>query len=265
MFSGALTAAGQRARASSCINLVPELSAAAQADCDYLAANSGNVGCGGGHSEVDGCSGFTGSSPQARMIAAGYSRTLAYTEVLVSDGDKPALAIPGWLTMPFHRIPLIDPWTNDMGWGGGPGCDIIDLGRGTTPAPNDVVVVYPHNGQTDVPVLFNGLESPAPPPPPGGFPSSYPVSIYAEDINVTEHVLTKDGDDTPLEHMWLYVASPEIERGFNTYFRATNILHGAPVEPNTTYRVHIVGSHSAGPLDVEWTFTTGAAPTRPWF
>lgn len=182
--------------------------------------------------------------------------------LLYSFGDKPALAIPGWLNTPFHRIPLLDPWTVDMGWGGGPGCDIIDLGRGTTPAPDDAISVFPYDGQVDVPVSFNGLESPAPPAPAGGWPSAYPVSIYAKRLVVTEHVITKDGDSTPIEHLWLDAKAPEVTGGLKGYFTSTAMLYGPPYEPMTKYRVRIVGTHVAGPFNVEWTFTTGNMPAR---
>ena len=254
------------ASGSSCMNHVPELSISAQSHCDYLAEHRGNSSCGGGHTQVQGCMGFTGATPQAREIAAGYSSRLAYSEVLLNIGDSPSRAIPNWLTTPLHRIPLLDPWTTDMGWGGGPGCDIIDIGRGAEQPASDMIVRYPYAGQTDVPVSFNGLESPAPPKPEGGWPSSYPVSIYAQMLRVSEHVLTKDGDATPLSHMWLDADAPEVSAGLRGYFRTTAILYGAPFEPNTTYRVHIKGTYVGGTLDEEWTFTTGAMPSRSsWF
>jgi hypothetical protein len=245
------------AAAGSCMNMVPALNASAQNHCDYIAMNRGNSACGSGHDQVEGCTGFSGTTAQAREIAAGYPRNLAYTEVLFNIGNMPARAIQGWLNTPFHRIPLIDPWTTDMGWGGGAGCDIIDIGRGTMPAPDNAVVVFPYDGQTDVPLSFNGLESPAPPKPASGWPSAYPVSIYAKRLTVSEHVITKDGDPTPLPHMWLDAKAPEVTSGLRGYFTSTAMMYGAPYEPNTKYRVRIAGTSQGGPLNVEWTFTTG--------
>lgn len=248
------------AAGSTCINIVPELMTAAQKHCDYRAANRGNPSCGrSAHDEVRGCPGFTGADVQSREVAAGYPRQLAYTEVALTYGDNPDLAIPGWLVTPFHRIPMIDPWTTDMGWGGAQGCDVIDFGHGTSPPPDGTIVVYPYDGQTDVPLTFNGLEAPQPPEPAGGWPSSYPISIYADRISVSEHILTKEGDDTPLDHVWLDKSAPVVSLGLRTYFGNTAVMYGAPFEANTTYRVKIIGTHSAGALDVEWTFTTGAA------
>jgi hypothetical protein len=242
-----------------CINMVPELNTSAQLHCDYRAMNAGNRSCTpDGHTQVEGCPGFTETSVGKREIKAGYPERLAYTEVSLSYGDKPEVSIPAWLVTPYHRIPMVDPWTTDMGWGGGPGCDVIDFGRGTVNVPNDTVVIFPYDGQTEVPVSFDGREAPQPPAPAGGWPSSYPVSIYARQISVTEHVLSKDGDPTPLVHTFLDAKSPGVGGTFGAYFTNTAMLYGAAFLPNTKYRVKMVGTYAGGPLNVEWTFTTGA-------
>lgn len=251
------------AAGSGCMNMVPELNASAQAHCDYRETNRSNPACSAdAHSEIRGCPGFTGMDVQSREVAAGYPRQLAYTEVALTYGDSPELSIPGWLVTPFHRIPMLDPWTTDMGWGGGPSCDVIDFGRGMVSVPSDTVVVFPYDRQTEVPVSFNGLEAPQPPPPAGGWPSSYPISIYAQKLNIRTHVLTKDGTDTPLDHTWLDTNNPG-NAGLRPYFSNTALLYGAPFEPNATYRVKISGTYAGGALDREWTFTTSAKrPSR---
>jgi hypothetical protein len=37
-----------------------------------------------------------------------------------------------------------------------------------------------------------------------------------------------------------------------------------PLAANTTYRVIIEGTRGGTPLNFDWTFTTGDAPTNPW-
>ena len=247
------------AAGAGCMSSVPTLVASARAHCDYVTVHRDDPSCySGGHGEIASCSGFTGESVQSREIAAGYPQALAYTEVFTSYGDDPELAVPSWIDTVFHRIPLLDPWTVDMGYGGSPDCDVIDLGRGMSTAASDTIVLYPYDGQTDVPPAWSGLEAPAPPAPAGGWPSSYPISLYAQALSVTEHVLTKDGDATPIEHVWLDAKSPEVSAGLKGYFKNTAFLYGAAFELSTTYRVKIVGSHTGGALNVEWTFTTGS-------
>jgi hypothetical protein len=250
------------ATGSGCMNSVPELISSAQKHCDYAAANSGNASCvPDAHSEVMSCSGFTGKDVQSREVAAGYPQMLAYTEVMTTFGNNPPAALPNWIDTVYHRIPLLDPWTADMGYGGAAGCDTIDIGRGMSSVPADTIVTYPYDGQTNVPPTWNGLEGPAPPAPSGGWPSSYVINIYAQGISITEHVLTKDGDDTPLEHVFLDINSPEVA-GLKPYFKNTAFLYGAPFELNTKYHVKVAGTHTGGALNLEWTFTTGA--TRPF-
>jgi uncharacterized protein YkwD len=242
-----------------CMNMVTALNTSALAHCNYNAANAKNQTCTSDpHGEMMSCTGFTGATAQAREVAAGYPQALAYTEVATTFGNNPVAAVPGWIDTVWHRIPLLDPWTVDMGYGGAVGCDVIDIGRGMSTVPANTVVVYPYNGQTDVPPTFSGLEGPAPPPPPDGWPSAYPISIYAQRLSVTEHVLTKDGDNTPIDHLWLDANSSQVSSGLKGYFTDTAFLYGAPFELSTKYHVKIVGTHTGGALNAEWTFTTAA-------
>jgi hypothetical protein len=249
------------AAGSGCMNMAPPLNKSAQAHCDYKVANRSMASCApDAHTEVMSCSGFTGATAQDREIAAGYARQQAYTEVANTYGNNPTASVQSWVDTVWHRIPLLDPWITDMGYGGAAGCDVIDIGRGTATTPANTVVVYPYDGQTNVPPTFNGVEGPAPPPPAGGWPSAYPINIYAQRISVTEHVLTKDGDSTPLDHVWMDGKSSNVDPGYRYYLLNTAFMYGnAPFAPNTKYRVKITGTHTGGALNLEWTFTTGVA------
>jgi hypothetical protein len=247
------------AAGAGCMNLVSALDTSAQAYCTYEATNAGNASCvAQAHTEVMGCSGFTGANVQSREVAAGYPQALAYTEVATTFGNNPTAAVPSWIDTVFHRIPLLDPWTTDMGYGGDTGCDATDIGRGMSTVATSVIVVFPYDGQTNVPRSFNGLEGPTPPAPSGGFPSAYPISIYAQGLSVTSHVLSKDGDSTPIDHLWLDQNSSQISAGLKGYFLDTGIMYGAPFAANTKYHVQIMGTYSGGALNQSWSFTTGS-------
>jgi hypothetical protein len=248
------------AAGSGCANMLPALNMSATQHCMYNAMNAGNAMCQAGrHSEVMSCTGFSGTDVAMREKAAGYSAA-GSTEVLTSYGNMPGPAIKSWIDTVWHRIPVLDPWTVDLGYGGATGCDIIDFGRGMPTAPADKVVVWPYDGQTMVPPSFSGRESPVPPAPSEGWPSSYPINLYAQKLTVSEHVLTKDGDATPIPHVWMDGKSSNVDPGYRYYLNNTAFMYGEkPFEPNTRYRVRITGTHSAGPLAIEWTFTTGAA------
>jgi hypothetical protein len=243
-----------------CMNLVPALNMSATSHCAYNANNRSDTSCmAGGHNEVMSCMGFTGADVMARVKAAGYAGNAGITEVLTTGGT-PEQAVMGWINTLWHRIPMLDPWTTDMGYGTAAGCDIIDFGRGTLGLPANVVTVYPYDGQTDFPTSFNGLESPQPPAPSTGWPSGSMISVYAQQIKVTDHVLTKDGDATPIENIWIDKNSPEVMAGYRGYLAITAFMYAnKPLSPMTKYRVKVAGSHTGGDLNLEWTFTTGAA------
>jgi hypothetical protein len=202
------------------------------------------------HGEVMDCTGFTGEGLGDRMDAAGYMGRGA-SEVMAFAND-PEQAVAMWINSVWHRLPILDPWITHLGYGGADNCDTIDFGRGT-PAPEDTVVLWPYDGQTGLPTTFDGShEGPEPPAPPTDWPSATPITVYAQDLTVTEHVLTVDGDSAPIDHVWLTSADSNFLRS------AIMMYANAPFEANTTYRVKITGTYVGGPLMREWTFTTGA-------
>lgn len=238
-----------------CDTMAVGLNASAQNHCDYYAMNASMSDCiADPHAEVMSCPGYTGADIGTRMQAAGYTGR-GSSEVMAFN-DDPARAIQQWVNSVWHRIPILDPWTTELGYGHATGCDTIDFGRGT-PMPDDTVVVYPYNGQTGVPTDFDGShEGPMPPAPPTGWPSASPINIYAKSLMVADHVLTIDGDTTPIDHVWLTSADSQFLRD------GAMLYANAPFAAQTTYRVHITGTYVGGDLNLEWTFTTGAATMR---
>jgi uncharacterized protein YkwD len=247
---------------SGCATMIPEINRAAAAHCAYYGTYTmGDMCVANPHLEVMGCGSFTGATPGDRMKAAGYSSS-GGGEVMAFVNSAQG-SVDTWVNSVWHRVPILDPWTTHLGYGSSARCDTIDFGRGT-PAPTNTVVVYPYDGQTGLPLSFNGAnEGPMPPTPSSGWPSSTPISVYAQKIQVTEHVLTKDGDATPIEHVWLdanaEIVAEDMRRSLtNVVFMYANL----PFEANTKYRVKVTGTYSGGPLTKEWAFTTGAAPVR---
>jgi hypothetical protein len=104
-----------------------------------------------------------------------------------------------------------------------------------------------------VPVSFDGSrEGPTPPAPATGWPSGYPITVYAKGIVVTSHVLTKDGDPTPLAHTLLTPAS-----GGMGFLKDDIVLYAdAPLASATLYHVTIGGTYTGGTLSLDWAFTT---------
>lgn len=227
-----------------CAELIATLCTSAQNHCSYYATNA-NTSCAAAsaHDEISGCPGFTGVSPGDRMAAAGYTGT-SWSEVMAFR-NNPTQAVQGFIDTVYHRTPVLSPWWRDIGYGGATRCDTIDLSRGPT-TPTDVTAVYPYANQTGVPLSFDGSrEGPTPPAPPSGWPSGYPVTLFARGVTIVSHTITVDGSATALSHTWLT----------DTY--AYVLYTDTPLTANTTYHVVIQTTRNAAALNFDWKFTTG--------
>ena len=237
------------AMGSPCAALVPALDTSAAKHCMYYAANQGSSNCiADPHVEVSGCMDFVAAQFSAREQDAGYtgrpnSETMAFS-------DNGASAVQQWIDSVWHRTPVLSPWTRDLGYGAATKCDTMDFGVGAT-SPSNLVVTYPYDGQTGVPTSFNGTyEGPTPPAPPTGWPSGYPVHVFAKGATITTHEFSVDGG-AMLTHEWITSQT-------NSLAQNTVILYGdAPLKSGTKYRVHVAGTGTGGAaIDVNITFTT---------
>jgi hypothetical protein len=239
---------------SPCAALVPSLDKSAQSHCDYYAANASSSSCtGNAHVEVSGCSGFVAANFGNRETMAGYAGQPSY-EVMAFTGN-PDQAAQTWIDSVWHRIPMLDPWVRDLGYGGTTTpakCDTIDFGIGAS-TPSTITAFYPYSGQTGVPTSFNGTyEGPTPPAPSGGWPSGYPVILYLRGGAVQSHQITVDGMTTALAHVWIDGTNSTNSR--DDYILYTN----TPLTANTTYHVQIAATQGSKQLSFDWKFTTGA-------
>jgi uncharacterized protein YkwD len=248
------------AAGATCLTLDLNIGKAARAHCAYYALNKDSAPeCViSPHYEVAGCAGYTGSTPSERMRAAGFASGGGGGEVMAFM-ENPVRAVQTWVDSVWHRIPILDTATTVMGYGSAEGCDTIDFGPNRRREALSLVA-YPYAGQIGVTTAFDGRnEGPMPPAPTTGWPSANPISLYGQQLLITEHQLFVDGDDTPLEHTWLDPTSPILPADQQSLLRNVVFMYAnQPYLPNTTYRVKIVGTYAGGDLLREWTFTTGA-------
>jgi hypothetical protein len=232
-----------------CANMIPTINTSAQKHCDYYVADKGVTMCvANPHVEVSGCSLFVAANFDARMRAAGYTGSQR-SEVMAFFGDG-ARAMQIWIDSVYHRTPVLDPWLRDMGYGGGTGCDTVDLGVGTGLPPSSTIAVFPFANQTGVPTSFDGRqEGPMPPTPSSGWPSGYPIHIYVRQATITSHTLTKDSDTVAIPHVWITSADPLLLGDAYVMYANT------PLAAATKYRVQVAGSNGAA-FNLNWTFTT---------
>ena len=198
--------------------------------------------------------GFTAVSFFDRMRKHGYDGYSGFE--IIAFYHHPRKAVDGWMETLYHRIPIVYPDSEEMGYGaaggGGSAIDVIDFGVGSG-APHDSVVLYPWEGQADVPVSWNGYESPQPPPPPGGYPSG-PI-ITATFGSVVPHFDTHEllgENNRGIDHTYLTPTTDSHLDGTET----VSLYSDEPLLPGVTYRVRLVGAWHGDPYELEWAFTT---------
>jgi hypothetical protein len=233
-----------------CVALSREASIAAERHCQYYVNNSGAC-IAKPHREMESCKNFMAETFSDRLRTAAYVGAPRF-EVMAYVGNGPT-SVQQWLDSVWHRIPIFSPDVDEAGYGRHGRCDTMDFGYGS-----DVAVtrnlVYPLDGQANVPRSFSGRESPEPPPPPAGWPSGYPVTLYAAGLTaITEHSIVVDGTSTNLEHMWL---PPGDARAYGLLIDEFFLYTYKPLASKTKYRVRIAGTQNGAPAVFEWTFTT---------
>ncbi|MEO7094397.1 MAG: hypothetical protein ABI175_14165, partial [Polyangiales bacterium] len=167
-----------------------------------------------------------------------------------------AAALDDWrglMNSVYHRAPFLRAENTSFGYGHGTACATIDFGHLPGPVAAPTLVVWPPMGATNVPPAFRA-DHETPNPLPGSTTIGAPVTLLGGDPRLTfaaqlvgpdgrvDVVLRTAGDD----HAHL------VRRG------EVHVLPRAPLAPNATYSVHIVGVLPDGitGLDVTTSFTT---------
>lgn len=145
------------------MTLNPALDIAAQNHAEYMASNAEIT-----HEEDRDGEGYTGQWPWDRAEAAGYDWTTGAISEVVSYGYGPEGAVDGWMNSVYHRIPFTSPEVIETGFGQ---LDRYASMTFVTPYPYSeaAAVLYPVNGQVDVPTRFNSDEEAPDPAPDAGY------------------------------------------------------------------------------------------------
>ena len=220
--------------------LHPALDSAAQSHADYMSRNNTVT-----HQQSSGTGGFTGEWVWDRFEAAGYPLQAgnSWSEVVAYGYEDPADAVDGWVETVYHRIPYTTPNWRELGYGQ----NGLYSAMTHFPAQQASAVLYPVEGQLDVPPTFQSDEEwpdPAPDHSLVGMPIT--VSVGAEDTtnsqqNPYQLVLNEaslSGPDGDLEFLAL---EPDDDPWlFNT-------IALVPVEPLQR------GTRYEGMLAISWT------------
>jgi uncharacterized protein YkwD len=240
------------------VTLDPALSKGCLAHARYLSQNFEQMSKQGQptNDELPAMPGYSEEGKSAAQAAfSGYDRRDAVNLV-----DQ-------WLATVFIRPLLLDPDLKHVGWGqagdnrkGWFGVLDVSRGKGSTS-----VVIYPADGQKDVPTLYPGTELPDPIPQATQKRAGYPVTLTfprgAAVEDVTAKLSTAAGgkdEDVPA-----WVSTPEKPAQDRGYQRNTVCLIAKdPLQTETTYSVSVKARVGGRPWSYEGSFTTGKAASR---
>lgn len=239
------------------VTISESLSAAARSHATYLLRNPGQYDA-NAHTEEDGRLGFTGATGSAR--AAYWSWLGANSEVIAAEG-RAEEAIDSWMATLYHRLPLVNPGTRQVGYGwagaGQGGYNVLLAGSS---AAAGKPVAWPYHGMQNVPPEWEGWESPDPLALYGlTGPVGYPIT------------LTWGGRLSGLRLQEANLFGPEGEVELLRYDPASDerlidsvaIIPRQPLQPSSTYVVRLVGWIDQGEgrtaFTESWSFRTA-----PW-
>jgi len=226
----------------------PALMEAAAGHVRYYEANLGAdslVGM-GLHEQDPEAPGFTGVSMGDRARAAGYSGGT----VTENAGFGSLEAAVNWyIDTVNHRLPLIHPSALDVGvaQSAATGFGVVDVGLRGDVLDVDLPGVYPPDGATGVPTVWDGAETPDPAPG-APRPLGYPITVAFARYQQVEWVATelRDAAGVPLD-----VTSPRTD-----WMRATAIIPLQPLVPGATYTARVEAIVDGTTVTKEWSFTT---------
>ncbi|MBI4493042.1 MAG: CAP domain-containing protein [Chloroflexi bacterium] len=228
--------------------LNPALLRSASSHVAYYEANRGDPSLSGMglHREQPGAAGFTGASIGDRARAAGY-RSGGVTE---NAGWGPLeRAVDWYLDTVNHRLPLIHPSALDLGYAISPldGFHIIDVALSQGKLAVALPSVYPVDGATDVPIAWDGAETPDPAP---GLPRplGYPLTVA---FGATQRVAWKAFELRAPSGASVPIATP-----LTPWMRAAALIPLRPLEPGQTYTARIEALVDGKPARKEWQFST---------
>jgi len=207
------------------------LDEASQAHAEYM--NGANTMT---HQELPIRGGFTGEWVWDRVESVGYDCCIGrMVSEVVSYGYDPAGAVDGWVQSVYHRAPFTMPHWTEVGFGQSGDYSSMTF---ITPYPGHarLAVIYPYDGQVDVPPTFNS-DWESPDPAPGLGVVGTPITVTVADTEVVwdefnpydlrlieasltgpggeqvDVLLSDPGDDEALSHMAVMLPTAPLQSG----------------------------------------------------
>ena len=227
------------------LRLDPRLCAAARAHSDYLEKNGLLA-----HDQRPDRPGYLAGRPAERRAVFGYAG--GCYENIGQGSPTVEQAVRDLFDAPYHRLAFLQPGSPDFG--AGTVGDRTTLEVGTT---NDSgVVVYPGDGQRNVPTRWEGNELPDPLRlHPGRAPVGYAITFFhfspqGGRVRVTQARLT-NGQGAPVP---IYLNTPENDDELKN---GALLIPRQPLLPGGSYKVAVTATTETGEsLSRTWSFTT---------
>ncbi|WZL73794.1 S-layer homology domain-containing protein [Clostridiaceae bacterium 35-E11] len=232
------------------------LNSAAMAHSNYMAINKKTT-----HDEFINDKGFVGTKAYNRVSVFGYVES-EISENVSSGQSNYQESIDGLMDAPYHRLSWLNPFFTELGYGVKDKYYTFNFGGSRKGA--DKIVVYPVDGQQNVPVSWNGNETPNPlrihnKTGTVGYPISLSYftektieKVFVEKVNVAN----SRGYNTPI-----YLNTPQRDAHLQD---SILIIPSRPLTKNETYKVIVKGKilfedKSEQRIDKTWKFTTIAS------
>lgn len=231
------------------VALDPALSKGCAAHAEYLVRNEDRPSTQGLglHSEDVNLGGYTREGERAAKASVIY---------LGLEGSD---AVEGWMASLFHRIPLMQSRLRRIGYGSARGgrakvTVVLDATNGLGPGKDAPSVVYPAEGQKDVPREFSP-EIPDPIPESPEKKAGYPVTvIFGEGALVKDAVMTLR--DASGKEVACWLSSPAAPAAADYQRNTVALIPKEPLPPGTALTVSLAARVTGRPLQKTWTFTT---------
>jgi uncharacterized protein YkwD len=226
----------------------PSLNASSMLHTRYHQMNNST-----GHYQDSKKPGYIGHEPWERHEALGWVGDSWETVSYGTDSEEDS--IQSLVDAPYHRLPYMQPGEILVGSGYAKNRMTVafSMSRATS------TVLYPFDGQRDVPTSWDGRERPDPfrIHPASRTPSGYPLMLahFNKDrkrLSVrSARLFDEQGIEVPC---WLNTPANDSE-----LFNALILIPRAPLQPNTGYMVRVEASAVGGP-DVSkiWRFQTAS-------
>lgn len=234
--------------------LEERLDVSAQAHADYMKSNNTLT-----HQETAGKSGYTGEWVWDRAEAEGYPFTggMSIGEV-VAYGSDAAGSVDGWMNSVYHRLPFASPEWREAGFGQ---AGLYSAMTVVTPWPDSggSAILYPVDGQLDVPARFDS-DGEWPDPAPSAGMVGPPITVTVGSADTTRSSqnpydlqlldASLEGPDGAVDLLSLV---PD-DDPYLVYGVA--LVPTSPLSPGAEYSVSVTVSWTGGEETLQGSFTT---------